>query len=56
MDRRNKALQKSLRPLKSGEKLVVYSTAKTFDSEGDMYEHITGHRSKIIDEAEKKRG
>ena len=28
----------------------TYGTAKTFKSEGDMYEYITGRRSKILDE------
>ena len=23
---------------------------KFFDSEGDLYEHVTGHRSKVLDE------
>ena len=28
----------------------TYGTAKTFKTEGDMYEWLTGHRSKPIDE------
>ena len=33
----------------------TYGTAKTFKTEGDMYEWLTGHRSIPIDEADKKR-
>ena len=28
---------------------TTYGTAKTFQSEGDMYEHLTGHRSSVLD-------
>lgn len=28
---------------------VIYGTSKQYESEGDMYEGITGHRSKVLD-------
>ncbi len=33
----------------------TYGTAKTFKTEGDMYESLTGRRSKVLDEADRKR-
>ncbi len=35
---------------------VTYSTARAFETEGDMYESITGRRSAPLDEAEARRG
>lgn len=34
----------------------VYKTARTFKTEGDLYESITGHRSLPIDEKDAKSG
>ena len=33
----------------------TYGEAKTFKTEGDMYEYLTGHRSKPLDDAERKK-
>ena len=50
-DRMNKALSESMRRTDEqddGER-VVYGTGVIFDNEADLYEHITGRRSEVLD-------
>ena len=49
-----KRMQSRLRKLLPDAKIVSYGKAMSFKSEGDMYEYVTGHRSAVIDEYEKK--
>lgn len=55
----NKTLKQLLNSLPEKEvlsgnyKVTTYGQAKSFKTEGDMYEYITGHRSKPIDDSEK---
>lgn len=39
---------KDIKPHK-GYVYKVFGTAKTFETEGDMYEYLTGHRSEVLD-------
>ena len=50
------ALLRSISLLSGGPtKTVTYGKARIFKTEGDVYEAITGRRSKVIDEADKRR-
>lgn len=56
-ERRQKALEFSMRQIDDGKnyKIIKYGKAMIFDTEGDMHEYLTGHRSAVLDAADKKK-
>lgn len=51
----NKCLLECIRGDQREFTLVSYGEGREFDSEGDMYEYLIGHRSAIIDARERRR-